>query len=273
MTKEHLTIALDFDREEDPAMEAFLIGCGHRPLFPGERGGEIDLAICRHKARALAMKEAGIPVIGIETGRDQLAADLVLTDFDALEEEDLLRTYRRGRGIPEQVIRTERLIIREMLPSDSRILARLHESPGATEYMEPLGGIEGTEALIRTYRDCLYPLFGMGAFMIVRREKESGAAGPVIGRIDLIPSSICQGGQAEVGYLIDAGCRRRGYAGEALRAICSYARDELALEELLARVHPDNIPSRKLLEEAGFIPEDRGSSGRENPADYWHLSL
>lgn len=84
---------------------------------------------------------------------------------------------------------------------------------------------------------------------------------------------VAGGGQAEVGYLIDASCRRRGYAKEALEGICQYAREKLRLRELVAHVHPDNLPSQRLLEKLNFVKEERGPFGGENEGDHWHLSL
>lgn len=318
MKREQLIIAMDFAPAEDPTMDDFLRECGHLPLHPGEAffgasscvsewGGFLqdrgaDLAICRRKASVLAMRKAGVPVIGIELGKERLPADLVLKGFEALEEEDILSVYHRGMKIPQEIFRTERLVIREMVPSDYPVLLGLHRNAEGTEYMgtkgdhrvmedftEPLGGRMATEEMIRTYRDFLYPLYGMGGFLITdpkaeentenrkragdKRQKRMRAVSPLIGRIDLKPTGHCKKGQAEVGYLIDTAWRRRGYAREALEGICQYAREKLQLRELLARVHPDNLPSQSLLGKLGFVRENRSSFGAEDKADDWHLFL
>lgn len=310
MKREQLIIAMDFDRNEDPTMDDFLIRCGHLPLHPEEaffevsscisKGG-VDLAICRQEASILAMREAKIPVIGVASEGEDLSADLVLCSFEALEEEDILRTYRRGMEIPDEIIRTRRLIIREMVPSDYPALLRLYrnleakghmgaqKTGGAMEdFIEPLGGRRATEKLLQTYWDYLYPLCGMGGFLLIDREVKKRDGGRrdadkqeraeqeeerVVGRIDLKPTDRCGEGQAEVGYLIDASCRRRGYAKEALEGICQYAREKLRLRELVAHVHPDNLPSQRLLEKLDFVREERGPFGGENEGDHWHLSL
>lgn len=59
----------------------------------------------------------------------------------------------------------------------------------------------------------------------------------------------------EIGYKFDHEWQHRGYAGEAVKKAVEVAFKNLELHRIFARVVPDNLPSIRLLETAGFIQE------------------
>ncbi|WP_275451176.1 GNAT family N-acetyltransferase [Arthrobacter sp. H14] len=59
-------------------------------------------------------------------------------------------------------------------------------------------------------------------------------------------------GMVEVGYRIDPGHRRRGYAREALETLLAIARAHPAVRVVRATVSPENVASRALVESYGF---------------------
>ena len=61
-------------------------------------------------------------------------------------------------------------------------------------------------------------------------------------------------GMVEVGYAIDPAYRRRGYARAALAALLDRAAAEPSVTTVRASVRPDNVGSRALVDEAGFVP-------------------
>ena len=61
-------------------------------------------------------------------------------------------------------------------------------------------------------------------------------------------------GMVEVGYALDPGYRRRGYARAALVALLDRAAREPAVRTVRASVRPDNVASRALVESFGFVP-------------------
>ncbi len=67
---------------------------------------------------------------------------------------------------------------------------------------------------------------------------------------------------AEVGYDLMPCFQGRGYMAEALAAVLGYGFGTLALRRVEARTHPDNAPSRRLLERLGF-----GLVGMESPQE------
>lgn len=60
-------------------------------------------------------------------------------------------------------------------------------------------------------------------------------------------------GMVEVGYAVDPAFRRRGYAREALIALLKWAKDDASVVTVRATIRPDNIASRALIAQFGFV--------------------
>ncbi|MGL4336441.1 MAG: GNAT family N-acetyltransferase [Turicibacter sp.] len=58
-----------------------------------------------------------------------------------------------------------------------------------------------------------------------------------------------------IGYTIDAKYHRQGYAFEMIKELIRYLFDNFKDYEIVALVHPNNEPSKKLLEKLGFKNE------------------
>ena len=84
----------------------------------------------------------------------------------------------------------------------------------------------------------------MFAYAIRRR------SGPLIGGCELRMRSAVS---ANVSYWIFPQFRRRGYALRALSLLCDAASSVGELERLEARVAPDNVASRRVLDKANFV--------------------
>lgn len=63
-----------------------------------------------------------------------------------------------------------------------------------------------------------------------------------------------EGGQAigEIGYMILTPWWSQGIGTEAVRQICEIAFQELALEQIIGQVFPENVASARVLEKNGF---------------------
>ena len=66
------------------------------------------------------------------------------------------------------------------------------------------------------------------------------------------------GGKAigEIGYMILTSFWSQGIGTEAVRQICEIAFQELALEQIIGRVFPENVASARVLEKNGFRLEE-----------------
>jgi RimJ/RimL family protein N-acetyltransferase len=74
------------------------------------------------------------------------------------------------------------------------------------------------------------------------------------------------GRHAELAYAIGAAHRRQGLATTAVRLITSYAYQQLGMEHVILRIHPDNTASTALARATGFDltdvdPIEHGAAG------------
>jgi RimJ/RimL family protein N-acetyltransferase len=70
---------------------------------------------------------------------------------------------------------------------------------------------------------------------------------------------------AEISYFLRASARGRGLATRAVRLVARWAFDELAIERVELRTHPENEPSRRVAERAGFTREGVERASRDWP--------
>ena len=70
---------------------------------------------------------------------------------------------------------------------------------------------------------------------------------------------------AEVSYFLSASVRGRGLATRAVRLVSRWAFDELGVERIELRAHPDNDASRRVAERAGFAREGVERASRAWP--------
>jgi RimJ/RimL family protein N-acetyltransferase len=70
---------------------------------------------------------------------------------------------------------------------------------------------------------------------------------------------------AEVSYFLSASARGRGLATRAVRLVTRWAFEELAIERIELRAHPENEPSLRVAERAGFTREGVERASRAWP--------
>ena len=78
-------------------------------------------------------------------------------------------------------------------------------------------------------------------------------AGVVVGSIGM--SVNAHDYRGHIGYWVAAWARGRGLCSLALRVLCSWALDELALQRLELITDPDNVASQRCAEKVGFQRE------------------
>ncbi|MCC2545425.1 GNAT family N-acetyltransferase [Hymenobacter sp. BT175] len=151
---------------------------------------------------------------------------------------------------------TERLLLRELLPTDAPGMFELDSDPEVHRYLgnQPVTTIEQSEALIAFVRQ-QYIDNGMGRWAVV--EKQTGefigwaglklVEGPTNGRT----------GYPDLGYRFIRRAWGRGYATEAARASLQYGFDVLRLPAIYAIADVQNQGSNHVLRKVGlrFIEE------------------
>lgn len=63
--------------------------------------------------------------------------------------------------------------------------------------------------------------------------------------------------EVEVAYLLSQRVRGRGYATEAAHAVIEFGLGTCALSAIIGLVHPQNIPSVRILEKSGLVFSDK----------------
>lgn len=166
--------------------------------------------------------------------------------LEEMDYESLDMAYRRLAGLPWEILRTKRCIIRETAVEDVDAFYRIYQEPDITLYMEDLYSDRNEEiAYVQDYIKKVYHFYGYGMWTVAEREN-----GQVIGRAGI---SWREGFELpELGFVIGVPWQRQGYAYEVCSAILAYARDELGMTRVQALVMIGNEKSWKLCEKLGF---------------------
>lgn len=210
---------------------------------------------------ARGLREAGEAVlIYLHPGnRDQDFSGFLFAveDPEELEPEYIERAYRRLKGLPWNILRTARCLIRETIPEDVESFYQIYSHPAITEYMEGLyPEVEEERQYVRDYIEKVYTFFGFGVWTVIERE-----TGAVIGRAGF---SYREGfDELELGFIIGVPWQRRGYAEEVCRAVLAYGWSALEFRQVQALVEPENIPSVRLCEKLGFRKDENVNVGEK----------
>lgn len=157
--------------------------------------------------------------------------------------------YRRLKGLPWDILETERLLVRESTVEDVEEFYRIYKAPSVTYYMEDLfQSHEEERAYMEEYIRQMYGFYGFGLWTVLLRGQEK-----IIGRAGL---SIREGyALPELGFVIDTDYQKQGYGYEVCSAILAHAKEELGFEKVQALVKEKNTASRRLLKKLGFREE------------------
>jgi RimJ/RimL family protein N-acetyltransferase len=147
------------------------------------------------------------------------------------------------------VLETERLRLRPWREADLDAFADFCADEGSTRF---LGGVCAREDAWRRMAEITghWALRGYGIWVI-----EDKATGQFAGYSGLWNPEGWPG--QEVTWSVSAAFRRRGYAVEAARRARAYAYDELNWPTAVSVIHPDNVPSKRVADRVGAVPEKR----------------
>ena len=150
-------------------------------------------------------------------------------------------------------LETPRTYLREFKLSDMDDLYRLYEPPEITRFVEPLYERDEEIEYQQNYIQNIYRVFGFGLWMVI--EKESGR---LIGRCGVEYRENFSWDEAELAYLIAKDKWKMGFATEVCSVVVDYARDQLYLKSLKARINLKNTASLALAAKLGFeqTPEE-----------------
>jgi RimJ/RimL family protein N-acetyltransferase len=147
------------------------------------------------------------------------------------------------------ILETERLILRELVPSDAGDLALILCDPETMRYyprpLEPHEVDEWIDRRIKQYEKDGYGLWGV---ILKGEQKFVGDCGLLIQEVEGLD-------ELEVGYQFNKSYWRRGLATEAARGCMDYGFKELGARKIISMIRPENIPSRRVAEKNGLRVE------------------
>lgn len=146
-----------------------------------------------------------------------------------------------------EVLRTDRLVLREVTEADAPFLLHLLNDPGFLRYIGDRGvrTLDDARAYAETGPRASYQTFGFGLWRVERRPD-----GVPVGMCGLLQREFLDA--PDLGYAFLAAHTGRGYAREAARAALRHAREAFGLGTVYAYVDPDNARSARLLTDLGF---------------------
>jgi ribosomal-protein-alanine N-acetyltransferase len=146
---------------------------------------------------------------------------------------------------------TERLILRELLPTDRNGLFAVDSDPDVNIYLgnNPVKTIEQTDDIIKFIRK-QYIDNGIGRWAMIEKSSNNfiGWAGLKLIR-ELTNNRI---DYYDLGYRLNKSYWGKGFATEAARASLQYGFNTLNLNEIYAIADSKNVASRNVIEKVGL---------------------
>lgn len=158
-----------------------------------------------------------------------------------------MTTARSFEGV---VLKTERLILRPLLPDDAEALFRIFSDPQVMRYWSttPWASVERAEQMIAQDMKAMPTGEHLRLAVVV-------AATDALAGMCTLFAIQAQCRRAEVGYALGRAFWRKGYMHEALTALLDFGFDTLDLNRVEADIDPRNQASARVLERLGFRKE------------------
>ncbi len=168
-------------------------------------------------------------------------------------------------------IETERLILRDLMPTDDEGMFELDAAPAVHRYLgnRPIQSIEQAQKVIGIIRQ-QYVDNGIGRWAVL--EKLSGA---FVGWSGLKYIREEENGRTnfyDTGYRLIPRYWGRGYATETTKAALEYGFRTMELPEIIGSCHEENKASRRVLEKCGLKFVEKFWCRDELPCDWLKIT-
>ena len=178
---------------------------------------------------------------------DLSAAPYLIAEPALVDADSWIKIWQRERGLPWQILETDRLLVREFTTGDMEAIRALYD-PEAVRFLEPPGeDLDREREILRSYIEKIYGFCGFGHWAVIWKE-----TGDLIGRTGFSLTGREDGADASFGYLTRKDFRGRGLTMEVCRALLAYGRDVLGFGLVCAEADPANLVSIHMLEALGF---------------------
>jgi len=147
-------------------------------------------------------------------------------------------------------LNTERLLLREILPSDiAQVFKGLSDPKVIQYYGVSYNSIEATQIQMKWYDDLYFNQTGVFWALCLKDEPDL-----LIGTCGLYQFSF-QHKKAEIGFWLVSQAQKRGLMSEAIKQVLRYGFEILKLNRIEAFVEPQNQDSKNLLAKHNFSME------------------
>lgn len=238
LMKEIEAAAFIFDQKLRP-QDCILITASQEGIDLANQAGMISIGYSNPKLSAPALWRAA----------------LLLEGFDEIDHTFMQQVYQnRQDDAPKTIVTTDRLLIREFIPSDFDALYAIQQEPDICCYLE---GFSNNDAIEKTkfaaYIQNVYAYYGYGLWGVFLKTN-----GQLIGQCGIELKSMMNTPVHEIGYLIGRQYQGKGYAKESVHAVISYAFERLSVSRILAVIDKRNLKSIRFAERNGMTyVEDR----------------
>ncbi len=161
------------------------------------------------------------------------------------------------------IFKTERLYLREFLPTDAQAFYTMNLDPEVIRYTgdEPFKNVAQAKEFLENYNE--YKTHGYGRWAVCLKDTHEfiGFCG-----LKYHPKEAI----TEVGFRIIKSYWNLGYATESAIACLTYGFKELGLEQIYAHAHVDNLASARVLEKIG-LKKIKNITYDGNPANLYCL--
>ena len=197
-----------------------------------------------------SLASLGKPVIVYENdynmGIDFTGAPYIIQEIEDIPEYYFNRRYRRLERIPWDILRTDRLLVRETVPTDVPEFYDIYSDPEITEYMEdldqdPAAEIRKTEE----YAENAYDFYEYGIWTVLIEETHE-----IIGRAGI--EQLDDSEIPSLGFMIGKKYQHNGYATEVCQKIIDYADKMINTDFIRVCVNEKNTGSIELCKKLGF---------------------
>jgi RimJ/RimL family protein N-acetyltransferase len=158
-----------------------------------------------------------------------------------------------------RALRDGNLLLRPSVPADAEAIREVYSEPDIRRWMgwddQPPDDAQARANIARAAR-----AWEDGTWAVFRIV--DAATDKVVGGVNL---QLADHRIGEISYFLRASARGSGLATRAVRLVAGWAFDELGLERIELRVHPENEASRRVAERAGFTREGVERASRAWP--------
>lgn len=241
-----------------PAPDIFLKACDELGVTPEEA-----IVIEDSTNGVLAATRANIAAIGYvnsHSGNQDLSkASILIEGFEEIDCDFIRRVHCHAHNIPANIVETDRLFIRELGMEDVPTLFHLYQDETfKANHLVYAKTLEDASAKHEAYIKHMYHFHGYGLWGVFLRDTKE-----LIGHcgIELKEILIKDKKQTvhELCYGIKKEFQQKGYGKEATRAIITYAKEVLYLNDLYALISDTNTASKALASSLGFSPKSAAS--------------